>query len=965
MADTVLSLLFEDIHSSLAAAIDAVVSDHGVPGSKESPAAVAAWQEFPRSSPSFRMQTERLSRVAGSLDFQQGAIGLLLRLMPPSGDLEAGEVPFGFQSLLSRLNCVESCLGGVPTGRKAAALQARGEGRLAELVFTVVPLAVADILACILGERPEGSTDRIPLPPSSEAALLQLAFRGLCSSGGQQQLHPSLHEALARRAVLSWREVIRHLSTSSFETACAELNKQLHADSSADEAMAYLVGCQRISLPKDPCSPMVQPFFQLLARLAAQSRRPFNTAAFRRCLLWNLEGAVQQVRGQVEGDASMLQTWVALYLDCLEQGSELAGLALPAAALLVSRGPAAMWFCHMDVGKESKKVAKGLLGGKKVGLLRLCLTDLAYEERTSRPALCAVLRLLAGGAQLPASAVAPATDGEWWRAPTPDEEAGQMPLMTSRMPHESDESTAAMNERLRFVAEKLFWRKSTGRHVRLPKLLENGDVVVLIVGQIAVHSPTVAMDTVERLLAEGRDAEYQLLGVCALRRLLSYSLLSGQLEAQAARLLSIIGACEAAVGAEKRGLALAPLAPAEPEHPDAVKRLLRSAGSRKDREVALRLATYREAVACVPLVLPPQCLQDRSFFGQLLIHSDHDLATATSVALQQLMADAAWRRTAVLCTAKLLERAVEAPGGSRALLCSKEHHGVALQGVEAQLLTLALHLKKGLHLWAASIASEPWPLESLQEEAEGTAVARLAKRLAEADAAAASLLLHPSVALRAEGLALLEAIAALHSAHEEAYRRALAGRLAAVESATRKHRAAGDNREAEAGQREEDELRGRIDRQEASEPFLIHILDRCEASVVRRAIRRDLTEAAHGVLTKVPSQASIDQMQIPPLRKLLMLPPASLGIGSQFMFVVAEIASSLLRQGCTLRAARLRSILAAALGKMPASKDLAAFVADGSADLGVLWRNHYAALTIKKGPRPRPLSELTSPCLPP
>ena len=71
---------------------------------------------------------------------------------------------------------------------------------------------------------------------------------------------------------------------------------------------------------------------------------------------------------------------------------------------------------------------------------------------------------------------------------------------------------------------------------------------------------------------------------------------------------------------------------------------------------------------------------------------------------------------------------------------------MALQGVEAQLLTLALHLKKGLHLWAASIASEPWPLESLQEEAEGTAVARLAKRLAEADAAAASLLLHPSVA---------------------------------------------------------------------------------------------------------------------------------------------------------------------------------------------------------------------------
>ena len=88
------------------------------------------------------------------------------------------------------------------------------------------------------------------------------------------------------------------------------------------------------------------------------------------------------------------------FIDCLEQGSELAGLALPAAALLVSRGPAAMWFCHMDVGKESKKVAKGLLGGKKVGLLRLCLTDLAYEERTSRPALCAVSILRAADCML-------------------------------------------------------------------------------------------------------------------------------------------------------------------------------------------------------------------------------------------------------------------------------------------------------------------------------------------------------------------------------------------------------------------------------------------------------------------------------------------------------------------------------------------------------------------------------------
>ena len=34
-----------------------------------------------------------------------------------------------------------------------------------------------------------------------------------------------------------------------------------------------------------------------------------------------------------------------------------------------------------------------LLGGKKVGLLRLMLTDQAYDDKFSRAALCGVLRL--------------------------------------------------------------------------------------------------------------------------------------------------------------------------------------------------------------------------------------------------------------------------------------------------------------------------------------------------------------------------------------------------------------------------------------------------------------------------------------------------------------------------------------------------------------------------------------------
>ena len=43
---------------------------------------------------------------------------------------------------------------------------------------------------------------------------------------------------------------------------------------------------------------------------------------------------------------------------------------------------------------------------------------------------------------------------------------------------------AAMLERLRFVVDKLFTRQHHGRSVRLPKLLESGDVIVYILGQV-------------------------------------------------------------------------------------------------------------------------------------------------------------------------------------------------------------------------------------------------------------------------------------------------------------------------------------------------------------------------------------------------------------------------------------------------------------------------------------------------
>ena len=61
-------------------------------------------------------------------------------------------------------------------------------------------------------------------------------------------------------------------------------------------------------------------------------------------------------------------------------------------ALIVSRAPLLFWHAHMDVSKEGKKKGNALLGGKKEGLLRLLLTDQAYDEKISRAALCGVLR---------------------------------------------------------------------------------------------------------------------------------------------------------------------------------------------------------------------------------------------------------------------------------------------------------------------------------------------------------------------------------------------------------------------------------------------------------------------------------------------------------------------------------------------------------------------------------------------
>ena len=147
----------------------------------------------------------------------------------------------------------------------------------------------------------------------------------------------------------------------------------------------------------------------------------------------------------------------------------------------------------MDVSKESKKRTNQLLGGKKEGLLRLLLTEQAYKDESSRAALCGVLRLLTGGYPLPTSITAKPLDAEWWRDNNEPEKVTEDSLMNHRMRTfgeglaspgaATDEETV---ERLRFIVEKLFARKASGRSVRLPRLLECGDVLVYIVGQVPV-----------------------------------------------------------------------------------------------------------------------------------------------------------------------------------------------------------------------------------------------------------------------------------------------------------------------------------------------------------------------------------------------------------------------------------------------------------------------------------------------
>ena len=67
--------------------------------------------------------------------------------------------------------------------------------------------------------------------------------------------------------------------------------------------------------------------------------------------------------------------------------------------------------------------------------------------------------------------------------------------------------------------------------------------------------------------------------------------------------------------------------------------LLTAVSKRKERDIAVRIATYREALGCITLALPPSCLQPHAFVGELLLHSDDDLAAMASRVIQIFATD--------------------------------------------------------------------------------------------------------------------------------------------------------------------------------------------------------------------------------------------------------------------------------------------------------------------------------------
>ena len=952
----------------------------------------------------------RLADISASVDAEQAVAELVLQWLPPSiGASQPGAAfsksQFDFARFTQRLGCLHVAASAGGGNRKELIAKQEEEARNRELVQIVVCVAVCDVLAALLNPRP--GRVGTPIDPDIGQICVQLAFGQFNpasdrAAGALHVLDKSLAAALHQRTVVAWSRVVSHLARSRFDQIVNEFIERIHPCKTADEVYHILVGVQRVTIPH-LSAPACAPYFDQFRQIVLSDKRVYKEPNLRLCVIYSIELLVRQadcgsdtadphtvdlLYGKLHAMFTPLQSWA--------EKPELMVAATQLLSLIVCHAPAAFWQAHMDISKEGKKVSKKnqLLGDKGIGLLRKLLVEDAYEERSSRAALCGVLRLLTGGHPLPQSILGEPTDGEWWFDAEPELQSAS--LMSYKMrtfseqPQPQPDAAAAAaaavdsgrareeslgwdsppkrpsglaqflglgglvdsygvdetSERLRFIIEKLFARKTSGRHVRMPKLLENGDVLVYIVSQIAAHSLRVGEEAIELLLKDARDLEYNLIGVCALGRILKSPLLASALAPRlthyAECVQTVIERCEHAVGSRVLGLSQRPLNIASTSFDDSVQLLLTTVTRKKDREIATRLAMYREALGCIPLALPRPCLEPHGFVGELLLHSDVELASMASRVVQRLpnsQTDAV--STSMLRQAAYtpLGRACRVPGA--ATLAAAPRGGTRSDGIPAvndrQPCGPSPRVVDGGCSVRGLLRSE-----SLDEELSGSQVIRLEAELVELDASSLAPRA-PIAAVEAGRPRPRDGNAGSLSARKAACDRAIVERLAVLESTVMQQQG------ADATAREVYELNQRIRRVERLEDFAADLIESERDSIVRKAIRRELLESKGGVASELPSEAQLDKMQIPPMEKLFALPAESLSITSQFCYCLAELGGALLNQGAAQRASLLRDLLSSAIERLPAGRDLAAFVAEGDTKLGVLWRNYYCLLLSVAG----------------
>ena len=756
IASSIVIKTLSDLQKQLAHAIDKHVSEHPAPGPKDRAPAelIQAWEQFPRSSECYVKQVKRLANIAASVHAEQAVTELVLQWLPPAfGSARPGQAflrsQFGFERFTKQLRCLSLTQTNGGFERKEIAARTAEDVRHMETVQMVVCVAVCDLLVAVLQPR-EGRS--VPIDPDIGNICVQLAFaqfnpQSERANTSRQLLHPDLATSLSQRTVVSWSSVLGHLARSRFDQIVSEFAQRIHHAKSTDEVLFLLVGIQCITIPHisaPACAPLLDQFRQIVT----SDKKLYKIDTTRLCLACNLEQLVRQIDcGQIEGDMRVmdsLYTSLHAMFNTLQEWGEKPEIQMTISqllALIVCHSPPAFWQSHMDVSKEGKKHSNPILGGKKVGLLRRLLKQ-AYDDKFSRAALCGVLRLLTGGFPLPTSILGQPSDAEWWRMgrDANPEKVSDDSLMNHTMRTFAIGVAAGadaakeiqirqrkeMMERLRFVVEKLFARKAAGCTVRLPRLLECGDVLVYLVGQVAAHDLTVGMEAIEALLSDPKDIEYNLIGVCALGRVLKAANLKAALAEQRAyfadRIQMIVERCECAVGSRVVGLAHTALGIAPLAQDDSVQVLLTKVSRRKDRELAVRIAMYREAIGCIPRTLPPACLMTHQFVGELILHADNELASQASRVVQQLtLHEPSTRKNLLACFAKLLTNLLTSPGG-RSQELRREQHVTALDAMEQRLYSVTLHVTHLLRTWTAALWNERAEVEPLQMEIAGSQV---------------------------------------------------------------------------------------------------------------------------------------------------------------------------------------------------------------------------------------------------